>query len=300
MADILSRKYAPRTFDEIVARQTLLAPLEAYIKKNHSIRNLLFEGFQGGGKTTTAFVIRNILYGNEWRGRFFEINASKENGVDFIREKVNEWATLALRPMSNGKVVHTTIFMDEADHLTSQAQAALRRPIEDYESTCRFIFACNYKEKLLPAILSRCTKYHFDPLPEKATFLYLKWVAQEEGINPPDLDKQLAMIIKIAKGDMRDALNYLEELQYGKTYTSFNSNVLKMSIQDMFKASLVEDVDLLFQKLHEELIELSKTKDTSEAFIILAEHEYYSAVSRLKSLQLQTAHMKIKKALGIK
>jgi DNA polymerase III delta prime subunit len=90
MADILSKKYAPQEFSEVVARQSLLAPLEAYIKKHNSIRNLLFEGFQGSGKSTSAFIIRNMLYGNEWRGRFFDINASSANGVDVIREKVNE------------------------------------------------------------------------------------------------------------------------------------------------------------------------------------------------------------------
>lgn len=300
MADLLVSKYEPQNFDEIVARQTLLKPIRTYIEANNAITNLLFEGFRGTGKTSTTMVIRNTLYGNEWRGRFFEINASKDNGVDKVRELANQYASLAIRPLSNGKLVHNIIFFDEADYLTPAAQGALRRIIEDFEPTCRFIFSCNFKEKLIDPILSRTKVYHFDPLPDKAVFAYLKWVAGEENIKIPNLDEQLKLVVKLSKGDMRSALNNLEDLQYGKTFSIITESLLPMPFSTFANKTFTTDITLIFGKLHEELIALASQRDIGEAMTILAEHEYYASMSAIKTLQAQACFMKLKKALNIK
>jgi len=117
-----------------------------------NIPHLLFAGPAGTGKSTLALIVVKDLFKNNWKDNYLELNASDERGINVVREKVKNFA----RTKSIGNVPFKVIFLDEADALTPEAQQALRRTMENYSATCRFILSCNYSSKIIDPIQSRC------------------------------------------------------------------------------------------------------------------------------------------------
>src|SRR3989344_2344760 len=137
--DVWTEKYRPLTLDEVSGQELIVKSLKSFVK-NKSLQHLLFVGPAGTGKTTCAIAVARELFGENWRQNILELNASDERGIDVIRNKVKTFA----RTKAFGDVPFKLIYLDESDALTQEAQQALRRTMENYTKTCRFILSCNY------------------------------------------------------------------------------------------------------------------------------------------------------------
>ncbi len=203
MEAIWTEKYRPRTLAEVAGQTEVTIRLRAYAKKQ-SMPHLMFAGQAGTGKTTCALALAQDLYGEEWRTNLHELNASDERGIEVVRGKIKDYARTA--PM--GGVNFKIIFLDEADALTQPAQAALRRTMEKYSTTCRFILSCNYSSRIIEPIQSRCAVFRFRPLTKEAVTRYINFVAEKEGITIEP--EALEALVYVADGDMRRAINGLQ------------------------------------------------------------------------------------------
>lgn len=203
MEDVWVEKYRPRNLNEVVGQDEIVSRLKSYVVSK-TMPHLLFAGPAGTGKTTCAIALARELFGESWRGSFHELNASDERGIGIVRTKIKEYA----RTAAPNDVGFKIIFLDEADALTPDAQAALRRTMEMYSRTCRFILSCNYSSKIIEPIQSRCAVFRFAPLRERDMKKRLKYIAEKEG--KEIMEDAINAIIYISNGDMRKAINILQ------------------------------------------------------------------------------------------
>jgi replication factor C small subunit len=203
MDDVWVEKYRPRMLADVVGQADIVGRLKAYVSSGN-LPHLLFAGSPGTGKTTCAIALAKELFGQAWRNNFHELNASDERGIDIVRGKVKDFA----RTASFGDAPFKIIFLDEADALTNDAQAALRRTMERYTSTCRFVLSCNYSSKIIDPIQSRCAVFRFRRVADGQVKEYLERIAKAEGleVQPNAYDS----IIHFAEGDLRKATNALQ------------------------------------------------------------------------------------------
>jgi len=201
--EIWIEKYRPVRLDDIVGQDEIVRRLKSYVKTKN-LPHLLFSGPPGVGKTAASISIVKEIYGDAWRNNFIELNASDERGIDIIRHKVKDFARMAPLGDADFKV----IFLDEADALTNDAQSALRRTMERYSATTRFILSCNYSSKIIEPIQSRCAVYRFRALSGEAVLKRIKFIVGEEKLTVSD--GGLSAIEYVASGDMRKAINALQ------------------------------------------------------------------------------------------
>lgn len=201
--EIWIEKYRPKKLDDIVGQSDVITRLKSYVK-SRNLPHLLFSGPSGVGKTSAAVCVVRDLFGDDWTNNFTELNASDERGIEVVRVKIKNFARTA--PL--GDAEFKVIFLDEADALTGDAQSALRRTMEKYTSSCRFILSCNYSSKIIPPIQSRCAVYRFRPVPSSAVEERIKQIANVEGVTLTD--DGLEAIKYVAEGDMRRAINALQ------------------------------------------------------------------------------------------
>ncbi len=235
-------KYRPVTLAEIVGQDEIVERLQSYVKAG-SLPHLLFTGSAGVGKTTAAVALAREFFGEAWNLNFREMNASDERGIDVVRNQIKQFA----RTSPLGGAEFKILFLDEADALTPDAQAALRRTMESYAQTCRFILSCNYSSKIIDPIQSRCAIYRFRPLDDAAITEEMARIAKREGLTvEPEAEKA---ILFIAQGDMRKAINALQGVAIvSPTITEqrlfeITAHARPAEIEDLLKTALCGDFE---------------------------------------------------------
>lgn len=207
-------KYRPKSLDEVIGQEHVTKRLKLFVKSikkgDRNMPHLLFCGKAGIGKTSCAEALSRDAFGREWSNNWIELNASDERGIDVVRNKIKNFAQTARLPHTEMGDVFNIIFLDEADNLTNEAQAALRRPMEKYSGSCRFILSVNHPEKIISPIENRCQTFRFKPLSKNDLNQSLKKIEEGEYINLSDEARK--ELIKQSDGSMRKALNILYTL----------------------------------------------------------------------------------------
>jgi replication factor C small subunit len=253
-------KYRPSKLSEIVNQKEIIGSLEALIKDPTDMPHLMFSGSAGVGKTTTALCISRQILGEYAKDYTLELNASDERGIGMVREKVKKFSRFA----GMVDVPFKIIILDEADEMTSDAQTALRRIIEDTAKYCRFILIANNISKIIDPIQSRCATFKFTSISEVDIINQLENIAKKEKVKTDK--KGLKAIYDHSEGDLRHAINLMQatasigeisednvKASAGLTKTSDVDIVLKMALS-------VKILDA-----REKMIELTKVYGMSES-----------------------------------
>ena len=254
-------KYRPKKISEIVNQKEIMGSLGALLKNQSEMPHLLFSGSAGVGKTSTAICISREILGEYWRDYSLELNASDERGIGMVREKVKKFSRFA---GLDTEIPFKIIILDEADEMTSDAQTALRRIIEDTAKYCRFILIANNLSKIIEPIQSRCVVFKFTRISNKEISSQLKFIAQKEKIKADE--KGLETISDYADGDIRHAINILQAAaSTGSIDVSSVKSVIGLTktkdVQDVLKLALAGNVS----DAREKMIELIKVYGMSES-----------------------------------
>lgn len=231
---IWTEKYRPQAFGEMVGQQEIVSRVAALVEKKN-LPHLLFAGPAGVGKSTLALIIAKSLYGDQWQNNFLELNASDERGIDVVRIKVKDFA----RTKAFGDAPFKIIFLDECDALTKEAQQALRRTMERYTKTCRFVLSCNYSSKIIEPIMSRCAVFRFKPLAKQDVQQLITHIAQNESLKLDD--KAMHALVEISEGDCRQIVNILQSC------ASTNQMVSEQDVYSMAAQARPVEIKLILQ-----------------------------------------------------
>lgn len=277
--------YRPKTIEECILPERLKKPFQEYVVQKN-IPNLLLTGSAGVGKTTVAKALCEEIGCD-----YLVINGSDDNGVDVVRYKIKNYAS-SLSFSGDRKV----IIIDEADYLTPNAQAAFRNSIEEFASNCSFIFTCNYKNKIIEPLHSRCAVVEFSlKNGEKAKmagalFKRVQDILRSEKIEFDE--KVIAELIKKHFPDFRRIINELQRYsQFGKIDTGILAQIADVGINDVIKfmkekdfgslrkwvASNDIDPATLYRKVYDNLYENLKPQSIPNAVLILADYQYKQA-----------------------
>ncbi len=251
--EVWAEKYRPKSLKEVINQTHVIERLEAFVKERN-IPHCLFAGSAGTGKTTCGLAMSHDLYGKEWRANVLETNASDERGIDVIRHKIKDFS----RMKSIGNVPYKLVILDEADALTRDAQQALRRTMENFTNTTRFILICNYSSKIIDPIQSRCSVFRFRSLSEKDQEKFIDRIVKEEKLKiTPDGIKAL---MALAEGDLRRVANLLQSSSSLKKNITEDvvyeaaSRAKPKDVEEMLKVVMKGDFKEARKKLHEMLL----------------------------------------------
>jgi len=198
-------KYRPKTIDEIISHDQNIETIKKLLIGG-SLPHLLFHGSSGTGKTSTIMALSKEIYGNNVRLMVMKLDASDDRGINSVREDIKGFAEKSNMFQKGVRL----IILDEADSMTFDAQFALRRIIEKYSATIRFCLICNYENKIIPAIRSRCANFRFSNIDIKHINFKLNQIAVSEKLKfEPDVINTISIL---AKGDLRKAINLLQSI----------------------------------------------------------------------------------------
>jgi replication factor C small subunit len=200
---IWTEKFRPQNFQEVKGQEKIVERVKAFVDQKN-MPHLLLAGPAGVGKSTLALIVARQLFGETWRNNFLELNASNERGIDVVRNTIKDFA----RVRALGDAPFKIIFLDECDSLTKEAQQALRRTMENYVSSTRFILSCNYSSKIIDPIQSRCTVFRFKPLSKDQIESYVKNIATQEKLTLSE--DAIESMVDVSNGDVRKVTNILQ------------------------------------------------------------------------------------------
>ena len=274
---LLVEKYRPTKLENYVGNENIKKSISKYLEQN-DIQNLIFYGPAGTGKTTLAkLIVKNLDCD------YIYINASDERGIETIRDKVSGFASVAsFKPIK-------VVILDEADFLTIQAQASLRNIIETFSRTTRFIMTCNFVERIIDPLQSRCQVLKIVPPTKKDVAKHLNWICNEESITHeinelvplvnqyyPDLRKcintiQLSTQDNILKLDQSVLVssNYIDQIIDELSHKGTRLKIIRQIIAD----ANVDDYEELFRTLYERASEYLPGKEGTVA-ILVNDHQY--------------------------
>ncbi len=260
-------KYRPKSLNEVTSQGNIIESLKKTLF-TRNLPHLIFYGPSGCGKTSTILALAKELFGKEyWSDRIIELNASDERGINIVRDKIKMYAKKSIKENPNippWKI----IILDEADTMTSDSQFALRRIMEEYSNITRFCIICNYHDKIIEPIISRCSLFCFKPISDLNIISKLKTISLKEQCNFDD--KIINKICKFARGDLRKAINLLQNCN-----NSF-SNEENDKLLDEFSGIIPkEKFDLLFKYIFEK--DLNNINKIIEELYI----ENYSLVNQI-------------------
>ncbi|CDF87665.1 BN860_11694g1_1 [Zygosaccharomyces bailii CLIB 213] len=196
-------KYRPQTLDDVYGQADVVNTIRKFLESGR-LPHLLFYGPPGTGKTSAIIALAREIYGKNYSNMVLELNASDDRGIDVVRNQIKDFASTR-QIFSKG---FKLIILDEADAMTNAAQNALRRIIERYTKNTRFCILANYAHKLTPALLSRCTRFRFQPLPREAIEHRIANVLVQEKLKLAPRAQDA--LISLSRGDMRRVLNVLQ------------------------------------------------------------------------------------------
>lgn len=196
-------KYRPRKFEEFKGQKEIVKRIQSFVE-HKNVPNMLFAGPAGVGKTSISLIIAKELYGENWRENFLELNSSDDRGIDVVRNTIKDFA----RTKSIGDAHFKIILLDESDSLTRDAQQALRRTMEQYSNTCRFILSCNYSSKIIDPIQSRCSVFRFRPLDKNDVKEIITNIAKHEKLKVDE--NAINALFELCMGDVRRLGNILQ------------------------------------------------------------------------------------------
>lgn len=296
-------KYRPMKLSSIVNQKEVIGSLKSLLKNVSEIPHLMFSGSAGVGKTTTALCLAREILGEYWKDYTLELNASDERGINMVRERVKKFARFS---GLDTKIPFKLIILDEADEMTSDAQTALRRIIEDTARHCRFILIANNISKIIEPLQSRCAVFKFTRISEKEVVAYLEEICKKEKIKFDE--KGLRTIYSYSEGDMRHAINILQataslgiinesnvKTSAGLTKTSDVGEILKLAMTgklsdarnkmiELIKVYGMSESDFL-KYLNEESYKI-KTSKLSEILETIAKYDYRLIVGSNPEIQL--------------
>lgn len=229
-------KYRPETLDDIIGHESIVTQMESWVD-DPSTPHILFSGPQGVGKTAIIQAFAREKYGNNWRNNVLELNASDERGIGVVRDRIKQFARQSTAVGSDAS--YKIIFLDEADQLTSDAQPALRRVMEDYSDVSRFFMSVNYLNQVIEPIQSRCATFNVSRLDDSEIKTLLDKVIREEGI---DMEEQLVWdLVDNSRGDARAALNTLQAAELEGEITRDSLSAVTSVVNDELTEELVDE-----------------------------------------------------------
>lgn len=253
-------KYRPGDLSEVVNQKEIVKSIKSMLENPSEMPHLMFSGSAGVGKTTTALCIARRVLGEYAKDHLLELNASDERGIGMVREKVKKFSNYA----AFAQIPFKVIILDEADEMTSDAQTALRRIIEDASRICRFILIANNISRIIDPLQSRCAVFKFTSISEEEAVSHLARIAKSEGLKVGA--GSLEAIYEYAGGDLRHSINILQA-------TASLGEITEQTVKASAGLTKTSDVDAVLKlavdgnlsKAREKMIELIKVYGMSES-----------------------------------
>ncbi len=283
---ILVEEYRPHKLDDVIGQDHVIKRFKVYVATGN-LPHLILSGPAGVGKTSASIALAKELFGKDYTNNFLEINASDERGIGVVRDKIKAYASVSSTSLDKD-VGFKIVFLDEADALTNDAQSALRRIMEKYTSSCRFILTCNYSSKIIDPIQSRCAVYRFKRLQSKDVITRCKYIADQEKVK---IDSEsLEAIAYLTEGDCRKAVQLLDN---SRLVLTPEHNVV--TIQDIYETTSFIEPKMMIDILKNSLSGKFNTATTLIENLILDGLSAEDILTQLmkRAMELSLPHEKI-------